>query len=380
MGTSAMSTAQFSRRRALGLGVAVVGGAAFLAACSSADDKPTTQPTALQQNTGKITILTWETYHDKPWLDAFKARTGVQVDAITVGSGDEMFAKAQSGSVKPDLMYFDSGLIPRFVKANMIAPVVADRLKNTGDITPGLSWQKTNAYDDLLYGVPYNWGTQPLMYDASVITTPPDSWGALWDPAYKGKVVMFDAADVTIPMVALYVGAKDPYHLTDEEFDKVRDALQRLRPQVRTIAKGFDDAVNIFAAGDGVIGYCQNISEVTALNKAGKKFAYSFPKEGTPSWQDNAIVTPTGQRQEVYDFIDANIAVPWQSQFIEASTNNGILSAAEAQGANVPADVLKATNILDQQDPGFWSKLRPLQDPESISKRLEVWNEFKAGG
>ncbi len=367
-----------SRRQALGAGLAL-GGAAFLAACSSAD-KTTTQSTALQKDTGKVTILTWETYQDKPWLDAYKSQSGVQVDAITVGSGDEMFAKAQSGTVKPDIMYFDSGLIPRFAKANLVAPIVVDRLKNTGLITPGLAWKKNNTFSDQLYGVPYNWGTQPLMYNAEVITTPPDSWGALWDPAYKGKVVLFDAADVTIPMVALYVGAKDPYHLTDEEFDKVRKALNDLRPQVRTIAKGFDDAVNIFAAGDGVIGYCQNISEVTALNKAGKRFAYSFPKEGTPSWQDNAILTSAGQRQEVYDFIDAGTATPWQARFIEASTNNGILSADEARQANIPTDVLKATNILDQQDPAFWSKMRPLQDPESISKRLEVWNEFKAGG
>jgi spermidine/putrescine transport system substrate-binding protein len=368
-----------SRRRAMGVGLAL-GGAAFLAACSSSDNTTSTQSTEIQTDTGKITILTWETYQDTPWLDEYKTQSGVQVDAITVGSGDEMFAKAQSGTVQPDIMYFDSGLIPRFVKANLIAPVAMDRLKNTGLITPGLDWKKNNTYDGQVYGVPYNWGTQPLMYNADVITTPPDSWGALWDPAYKGKVVLFDAADVTIPMVALYVGAADPYHLTDEEFEKVREALQRLRPQVRTIAKGFDDAVNIFAAGDGVIGYCQNISEVTALNDAGKNFAYSFPNEGTPSWQDNAIVTAAGQRAEVYDFIDASTAVPWQARFIEASTNNGILSADEAQGAKIPTEVLDATNILDQQDPAFWSKMRPLQDPESISKRLEVWTEFTAGG
>jgi spermidine/putrescine transport system substrate-binding protein len=379
MSDSVQPARTFNRRQALGFGLAAAGGMAFLAACSSDSTTPTTQPTAIQANTGKITILTWETYHDTPWLDAYKAQTGVQVEAITVGSGDELFAKAQSGTVKPDLLYFDSGLIPRFVKANLIAPVVLDRLKNTALITPGLNWQTNNTYDNLLYGVPYNWGNQPLMYNAGVITTPPNSWGALWDPAYKGKVVMFDAADVTIPMVALYVGAKDPYHLTDEEFDKVRDALQKLRPQVRTIAKGFDDAVSIFAAGDGVIGYCQNISEVAQLNKDGKNFAYTFPKEGTPSWQDNAAITGAGQRQEVYDFIDANTTVPWQARFIEASSNNGILSADEARKGGVPDDVLKLTNILDAQDPAFWSKMRPLQDPESISMRLEVWNEFKAG-
>lgn len=370
---------QLSRRRLLGAGLAL-GGATLLGGCGSAGDAPkAAQATALQQNTGKITLLTWETYQDKPWLEEYAKTSGVQVEAINVGSGDEMFAKAQSGAVKADAFYFDSGLIQRFAKANLIAPINSATLKNVGMITPGLDWQKKNTFDNLLYGVPYNWGNQPLMYNAEVIPTPPDSWGALWDPQYKGKVVLFDAADVTIPMVALYVGAKNAYNLTDEEFDKVRQALKDLRPQVRTIAKGFDDAVNIFAAGDGVIGYCQNISEVTQLNKNGKKFAYSFPNEGVPQWLDNAILSPTGQRQEVYDFIDATLTPAWQARFIDSSSNNGILSADEAKKAGVPEETLKVTNILDQQDPAFWSKMRALENPESITKRLEVWNEFKAG-
>ena len=218
------------------------------------------------------------------------------------------------------------------------------------------------------------------MFNTDKVTPAPTSWGALWDPKYAGKVVMFDAADVTIPMVALYVGAKDPYNLTDAEFQKVRDALTALRPQVRTIAKGYDDAVNIFGAGDGVIGYSQNISEIPALNKQGVPFAYSFPTEGTPEWTDNAILTCTGQRQEVYDFINATLTPEWQARFITKSTNNGILSSAEAKAAGITDAVLKQTNIVDQDTPGFWSKMSALMPPESVQKRLDLWNEFKAGG
>jgi spermidine/putrescine transport system substrate-binding protein len=379
MSDLATASLRLTRRRALGLGLGV-GGAALLGACSSpGDDEPAAQSTALREDTGTITVLTWETYHDQPWLDEYASSTGVRVEAIAAGSGDEMFARAQSGSVRADIFYFDSGLIQRFVQAELIAPVAADRLTNVGVITPGMDWRQKNTYKGQLYGIPYNWGTQPLMYDASVITTPPDSWAALWDPQYRGKVVLFDAADVTIPMIALYVGAQDAYNLTDEEFDKVRAALRDLRPQVRAVAKGFDDAVNIFAAGDGVIGYCQNISEVTQLNSNGRNFGYTFPKEGTPQWLDNAILSPDGQRQEVYDFIDATLTPQWQARFIQASTNNGILSAAGAREAKVPEETLKKTNILDQEDPAFWQKMRGMVAPESVSRRLEIWNEFKAG-
>lgn len=379
MTVSTSATWTLTRRQVLGAGLAL-GSAAAFGGCSPSSGAPSAaQATALQPDVGKITLLSWETYSDKPWLQEYSKASGIAVEAIIVGSGDELFAKLQSGAVKPDLCYFDAGLIERFSKANLIAPANAALVKNIKMITPGLDWEKKNTFNDHLYGIPYNWGTQPLMYNAEVIKTKPDSWGALWDPAYKGKVVMFDAADVTIPMVALYIGAADPYHLTDEEFEKVRQALKELRPQVRTIAKGFDDAVNIFAAGDGVIGYCQNISEVTALNKAGKKFDWAFPKEGTPMWQDNSILTPSGQRQEVYDFIDATLTSKWQARFIESSSNNGVLSVAEAKKAEIPEATLKGTNVLDQEDPEFWKGMSPLENPESISKRLEIWNEFKAG-
>ena len=56
-----------------------------------------------------------------------------------------------------------------------------------------------------------------------------------------------------------------------------------------------------------------------------------------------------------------------------------ILSADEAKTANIPEDVLKKTNIVDQNQPGFWEKMSVLQPPEDIDRRVEIWNEFKAG-
>ena len=382
LASSALPFPGLSRRRFLGL-AAGVGGAVALSACGgSSSTGPSSaggDSAAPQADTGKITLLTWETYQDQPWLREYQKKSGVSVTAVTVGSGDEMFARLQSGSVQADVIYSDSGTIERYVKAGLITGADPAKVANVGNITTGMDWKAKNTVDGTLYGIPYNWGTQPLMYNTAKVTPAPTTWGALWDPRYRGKVVMFDAADVTIPMVALYVGAANPYQLSDEEFEKVRQALSDLRPQVRTIAKGFDDAVNIFAAGDGVIGYCQNISEVAELNDKGVPFAYTFPTEGTPMWTDNSIVTPAGNRQEVYDFINETLTLPWQGRFITTSTNNGVLTAKEAVSADVPAEVIKTTNIADQEKPGFWDKMSPLAYPESVQKRLEVWNEFLAG-
>jgi spermidine/putrescine transport system substrate-binding protein len=360
-----------SRRQILRGSAAAAGGLAVASVIGS--------PFPVRAAGEDLTLFTWETYHDDPWIVEFTKNTGIKVNVVRAGSVDEMYAKTRSGAIKPDLLFFDSGSIPRYIKANLIVPIDLSKVENAKSITPQLNFKKFNSVDGKLYAVPYNWGTQPLMFDSKVVTSGTDSWGVLWDKKYEGKVSMFDDAYVTIPMIALYVGARDPYNLTDAEFDKCREALKALRPQVRTIARGFDDATATFAAGEATLGYCQNISEVFALQQKGLPFAYSFPKEGTPTWIDNAIITEKGNRPESYKLINAGLDLKWQARFITSSGNNGILSADEAKAVGISPDVLKKTNILDQAAPGFWSQMSIFQPPEDIDKRLEIWNDFKAG-
>jgi spermidine/putrescine transport system substrate-binding protein len=329
----------------------------------------------------EITVFTWETYHEPPWVSAYTEKTGVKVNVVNTGSVDEMYSKTRSGAIEPDIILVDSGSIPRYVKANLLVPFDASKVPNAKNVTSSLDWQSMNTIDGELYGgIPYNWGTQPLMYHTEKVVPAPDSWAVLWDAKYKGKVNMFDDSYVTIPMIALYVGAKDPFNLTDDEFEDVREALRELRPQIRTIAKGFDDATSIYSAGDAVVGYCQNIAVVTDLVERGVPFAYSFPTEGTPSWVDNFVITERGDRQAVYDFCNECLTLPWQSEFIQFSANNGILSETDARTANVSEDILTKTNIVDQSMAGFFDSLVFFQPPEDFDRRLEIWNEFKAGG
>lgn len=325
-----------------------------------------------------ITLFTWETYHEDKWVTEWSEKNGVQVNVVRTGSVDEMFAQTRSGAIQADVLYFDSGSFKRYKEADLIAPIDVAKIPNAKNITSGLKYEERNSIDGAIYGLPYNWGTQPLMFEEGTVEGT-DSWAALWDPKYQGKVNMFDDCYITFPMIALYAGAKDPYNLTDAEFDACAEALRKLRPQIRTIARGFNDAEAIYAAGDAVLGYCQNISIVFNLQNKGKKFNYSFPKEGTPTWIDNAVLTKKGQRDIVYKFINDNLTPEWQARFIEFSVNNGVLTAETAKSAGLGDDMLKKTNIIDQDDPSFWPKMSVFQAPENIDRRLELWNDFKAG-
>ena len=174
----------------------------------------------------EITIFTWETYHEPPWVKEYEESRGVKVNVVETGSVDEMYAKTRSGALESDLIFIDSGSIPRYVKAGLLAPFDASKVPNRKNV--GLAdWETMNTVDGALYGgIPYNWGTQPLMYHTDKVVPAPTSWSVLWDAKYKGEILMPDDAYISVPMIALYVGAKDPFNMTDAEFDACRDALK----------------------------------------------------------------------------------------------------------------------------------------------------------
>ena len=325
-----------------------------------------------------ITLLTWETYHDDAWVEEWGKANNTEVKAVRIGSEDELFSQPFSGAIQPDILYVEIGSLPRFKAGNVIKEIDVSKVANASTITSKLDWKAYTNVDGQTMGIPYNWGTQPLMYNADKVKEP-DSWAALWDTAHAGQVNMFDDCTITFPMIALYVGAKDPFNLTDAEFDACADALRALRSQIRVIAKGFDDASAIYAAGDAVIGYCQNVAVVTSLQRKGFNFKYALPKEGTPTWIDCASISPQGDRPIVYKFINDNLTAEWQARFIKASTNNGVLNAKTARDAGLTEDELKVTNILDSDAPDFWEKLVVYQKPEDLDRRLQLWNDFKAG-
>ncbi|MDX6804836.1 extracellular solute-binding protein [Terrihabitans rhizophilus] len=325
-----------------------------------------------------ITLLTWETYHDDPWIAEWSKANNTEVKAVRIGSVDELFSQPFSGAVQPDILYIETGSLPRFKEAGLIAPLDVSKLPNASMITPKLDWKTYASVDGDVVGVPYNWGTQPLMFNADIVKEP-DTWAALWDKQYQGKVNMFDDCTITFPMIALSVGAKDPFNLTDDEFTKCEDALRKLRGQIRVIARGFDDAATIYAAGDAVIGYCQNVAVVTSLQSKGKNFKYTLPKEGTPTWIDCAAISKKGDRPIVYKFMNDNLTAEWQARFIKTSTNNGVLNAETARKAGLDEAAMKVTNLLDAESDAFWKKLVVYQKPEDLDRRLQIWNDFKAG-
>jgi spermidine/putrescine-binding protein len=355
---------------------------------SSADDKT-------------LNVLSWETYHDKKQLDEFTAKTGIKVNIVNVGSPDEMFAKVKSAPAQWDLALVTSGWFDNYTKANLLEPIDTSKVTALKDMKLGFDWQGAASSQGKLYGVLYNWGNQPLAWtDDAALAAPAldkyknakgefDDWNVLWDPALKGKVSLFDESQAVLNMVALTLGFKDPFNLTDEQFNQLKAKLAELRPQIKRLTSGFNDQTDQLAGGEASIAYLNNIASLKAVKAAGKNLhVNNIIKQGVPAWSDNYSIVKEGGSKKLdaaYQFINYTLTPDWQAKFVAASGNNGVLdfqqaSSAAAKSAGLTPDALTSTLIPATKDgDAFFSKMRFGQTPENAGKRVEIWNEFKIG-
>jgi spermidine/putrescine transport system substrate-binding protein len=365
--------------------VLLLGACGALAACGGDDDSggssgggdSASAPTKLHKGDGEINVLTWETYHNDPWVAQAEKDLGLKINITRAGSVDEVYAKARSGGSDTDLFLVDSGSIDRYRKANLIAPVKVDALKNLKNINPDLDYESINKDGDQLWAVPYNWGIQPLVFDKTKVTPAArTTWKTLFDPKYKGKVMIPDDAYITLPVIALEAGV-DPFKWSDADYQKVGQRLSALRGQIRTLTKSFNDQETSMLSGDTVVGYGQTYGFVEKDPELG----LSFPKEGTPFWLDNYFFSPKAAKDaDVYKFVDYTLTKQWQCRFSNETFQNGILPADVAKTCYKPKIWAGAGgNLVSQLTPDMRKRLVLLRAPDDMDKRLELWNNFKSG-
>lgn len=348
-----------------------------------------------------ISVLTWEGYLNPDWVRAYSKEHGVDVRVTNAGSAADMFAQVRSNPEKYDLVHNARDWFTPFVQADLLAEFEGDRVQEGIDhILPGFDWKAGTSVDGKVYGTLYNWGDQPLGWNADAIKrydvaqyTDGDGrlndWNVFWDPQFQGKVAIFDDPSSVQPMVALALGFSDPYNLDEDQLEQLAEKLNALRPQVKRLTSGgASDQIAAFVSGEAEIGYVNIPQVVVETNAKGVPLEVNHAvKQGTPAWSDNAALTKAGAEKAdiVYPFVNATMQVPWQARFSATTGNSGILSYEEATSpaakkAGLDAKALDYTLIPQARSgPEFFDSLVFYETVEDIQRRLDIWNEFKLG-
>jgi spermidine/putrescine-binding protein len=333
-------------------------GTAVLASASVAS------PAVLRAADKELRILTWEGYAEPEWLDPFKQATGATVNIVYSGSADEMFAKMQgSQGADFDLVSFDTSLFPRYVDAKLIQPFDMSKIPNFGNLAPEFQAVEAVMRGDARYGIPFAWGSLPLVYDATEFPTAPESWEVMWDPKYAQQMLWQDDANNSITLGALIVGVANPYKLTDEDFEKVKAKLIEQKKLLLSYYAGFDDGVNLFAQNGIKLMYSMGEPQVPALKKKGVNAALTIPKERAVGWLDCWELS-AGVK-------DTDLAHAWINACLEKSTGK-VLTEKLGYGNTTNLEVNKTAGLT------YGDRLSWLETAENYEKRVATWNEIKA--
>jgi len=338
-------------RRQFTTGLAALGAAAAMPRIASA-------------KASELRIMTWEGYAEPDWVKPFEAANGVKCQIVYTGSVDEMFAKVQgSKGADYDVIAFDTSSFARYIENKLIQPIDPAAISNIGNLDPAFRSVDVLQDGDKRWGVPFAWGSLPLIYDKKDFPTAPDSWEVLWDPQYQQQVISLDDANNCITLAALILGYKDPFNLNDEQFAAVKAKLIAEKKNLLTYYAGFDDGVNIFAQNNIKAMFSMGEPQVKSLQAKGVDAALTIPKEGAIGWLDCWTVSAGAK--------DVDLAHAWISACLDPKVGRYL---TEKEGYGNTTDVAANTKA----GLTYGDKLTFLKTPENFAKRVTLWNEVKA--
>jgi len=325
-----------------------------------------------------LNLLVWEGYGDPSYVKAFEEANHCKVSATYIGSSDELVAKLRGGSAgNYDVISPSSDVATMIATSGLAAPLDLGKLPSYGELSPQLTTLSLVRSKGNIYGVPFMWGPDPMLYDTSVFPKPPDSWNAMWDPKLKGKISVWDDLS-TVYMAAQVLGYDKPdpghlYNLTDEELDAVRKKLIELKPNIRKMWSTGGELTNLFQNHEVVIAMGWPLM-TNELRKINFPIGETIPKENTTGWIDHLMITSGSDNKDLaYKFLEFMIEAKTQKQITGVT---GYTPANPHAAQYMTPEEQKSLHLDDVDN--YQKRLYFYQNVPRRAKYNEIWNEVKA--
>jgi spermidine/putrescine-binding protein len=333
---------------------------------------------ACRKKEDTLSLLVWEGYADSFFVHTFEESHHCKISASYMGSSDELVAKLRGGSASNyDVISPSSDVAASIARTGLAAPLDLSKIPSYSQLSTKLRDLPLVKSGGQIYGVPFMWGPNPLLYDSSAFAQPPDSWSIFWDSKYKGKVAVWDDLS-TVYMAAQILGYDKPdpaqlYNLTDDQLAAVKKKLIELKPNIRKMWSTGGELTNLFQNHEVVLamGWPLNTADLRKLNFP---VGEVIPKENTTGWIDHLMITAASTRKDLaHEFLEFMISAKTQKLVTDRThytpANPGasqFLTPEEIKGLH-----------LDNPD-AYMQRIYFWQDVARRNKYNEIWNEVKA--
>ena len=325
-----------------------------------------------------LNLLVWEGYADSSFVHGFEEQCQCKVTASYMGSSDELVAKLRGGSAGSyDVISPSSDVATSIAAAGLAAPLDLSKLSSYTQLSPQLTSLPLVRVKGQVFGVPFMWGPNPIIYDTTVFPRPPESWSVFWDPKYRSKLSVWDDLS-TVYMAAQVLGFDKPdptqlYNLNDEQLEAVKKKLVELKPNVRKTWSTTGQLTNLFQNHEVVAAMGWPLM-TNQLRKINFPVGETIPKENTTGWIDHLMITAGSENKDLaYKFLEYMIEAQTQKRVTDVT---GYTPANPQAAQFMTPEQVKSLHLDDvdnyQRHIYFW------QDVPRRAKYVEIWNEVKA--
>src|SRR5688572_19360867 len=354
---SSSALAQLSARSALSRRQVIAGGAA-LGTMLGLGAKPAFAKTTM-------TWMGWQGYETPILSGSFLEDNDIDFQPTFISSNEEIITKLQAGGTgRTDLITMYFGYLPLMAEAGLLEPVDPAKIEQFGDLIPQFTSEESIRHNGQLLGVPWNWGSLPLMYDPAVVTTPPASWFDIMKPEHQGKVAMVDDPLGNLLIWGTAVTGKPMGTiLTKAEMAQVIDKLIEIKKNhARAFFATYGDMADAFARNEVTVSAIGWEAVAVWAEKKGKTITYTIPKEGTGMFMDCLCIPKDAPHPDLsYKMINHIISVEPQKVFAtEQSAGITNLKAVP----ELPEELRDAYNYNDLETYMTKARLQPVPPTE----------------
>ncbi|MCM2254549.1 MAG: extracellular solute-binding protein [Vicinamibacteria bacterium] len=232
-----------------------------------------------------LNLYIWSNYIAPETLAKFEARHGVKVNVDLYDSNEALLAKLQAGNANYDVVCPSNYAVAILARQELLHPLDLTALPNLAHVDPAFLDRPHDPGNRL--SIPYFWGTTGIAYRKSR-TGPIDSWAALWEPRFKGRILMLDDARETLGIALLL--SRDGHGVNETDERALRQAKELLlvqKPLVRTYNSA--DFDQVLLAGDVWLAQGWSGQFARAMDED-PDIEYVVPKEGSSFFLDSLAI------------------------------------------------------------------------------------------
>jgi spermidine/putrescine transport system substrate-binding protein len=315
----------------------------------------------------QINALVWCDHTDEPFLKAFTTKTGIKVNVKDYeGTGTALSLLEQSKPGDWDVFVVDSTDVRRVVERGLLAELNPKDFP-LADVPDVVRLPEYHVIKGKMYAVPEKFGYNAIAFDKSKVS--PEKArdiATLWNPAFKGKIAVYDYYLPVIGQVAVALGKK-PQSLTEADLPAIKEKLKAIRANSALVG---DVTTSQTALATGQVAIVAGGGEYSVAGLMAEKpnLDWVLPDVGGIRWQQAiGVFAASKQKKEATAFVQYVLSPEGQAKLATSSCYWGM----PANGKAALTAAQKKTLRWDEQ-PKFLAKSYPYPSPtEAFDKAMQ---------